>query len=111
MSPPILSRSTVITMRTETSFRDARNTTVARHLGLACCPPPLTTLPAWSDIPRLRKEGEDPYRILNCIIATYGLKEKSVQTCLKAIGAGSSPWIQVSNFLLQTPPASAAASQ
>lgn len=95
LSPPILSRCSVVTMRSETSFRQARNSAVARHLGLPCCPPPLQQLPDLPTLARLRREGEDPYRILDCFIASKGVQSREVQSCVRAIGAGSSPWIQL----------------
>jgi len=57
-------------------------------------------LPAWKDIPRLRKEGADPYELIDQIMAIYGPENRLVQECIRAIGAGSSPWIQLSQFLL-----------
>lgn len=101
LSPPILSRCTVVSMRADTSFRYMRNSTIAKTLGLPCCKEPLTTLPAWNDIPTLRLQGEDPYQVIECILANVGVNSKEVQTCLRAIGAGSSPWIQLSHFLLK----------
>lgn len=101
LSPPILSRCSIISMRSESSYRSMRNMSIARHLGLACCISPLKELPAWKDIPRLRQEGEDPYRILEAILATYGIHNKGVRECYRALGAGSSPWIQVSLFLMK----------
>lgn len=102
LAPPILSRCTVVTMRSEASHRQARNATIAHHIGIVATHPPLQ-LPSWKDIPRLRAEGADPYRILDAITTTYGLHSRPVQECVRAIGAGSSPWIQVSNFLLNAP--------
>ena len=101
LAPPILSRCTVITMRSDSSYRQSRNATIARHLGVVTQPPPLQQLPAWEEIPAMRRAGEDPYRILECILATYGPEHRGVQTCMKAIGAGYSPWIQVSRFLME----------
>jgi hypothetical protein len=37
------------------------------------------------------------------IIEIYGPEMKLVQQCVKAIGSGSSPWIQLSHFLLNAP--------
>ncbi len=104
LAPPILSRCSVITMRSDTSYRQARNTTIARHLALPCCQPPLTTPPSWNDIPALRRAGEDPYRVLDCLVEIYGAEHRQLQECIRAIGAGSSPWIQISKLLLCAPP-------
>ena len=99
LSPPILSRCTVVAMRSEQSYRTQRNTTLAQSMGIIS--PRLTKeLPAWKDIPRLRKEGADPYEVIDQIVATYGPENRLVQECIRAIGAGSSPWIQLSQFLL-----------
>ena len=111
LSPPILSRCNVITMRSESSYRTARNLTLATHLGILQPATPLESPPAWADIPLLRQEGEDPYRILTSIYSTYGLADKDVRECFRAIGAGSSPWIQVTKFLLKKKSASTVASE
>jgi hypothetical protein len=102
LSPPILSRCTVVTMRSEQSYRTARNQTLAAHMSLTS-PSPSGQLPAWTDIPELRIAGADPYRVIEQIIAAYGPGNRLVQECIRAIGAGSSPWIQLSKFLLTAP--------
>jgi len=99
LSPPILSRCTVVAMRSEQSYRTQRNTTLAQSMGVIS-PSRTKELPAWKDIPRLRKEGADPYEVIDQIVATYGPENRLVQECIRAIGAGSSPWIQLSQFLL-----------
>jgi DNA polymerase III delta prime subunit len=99
LSPPILSRCTVVAMRSEQSYRTKRNTTVAQSMGIIS-PRRTSELPAWKDIPQLRKEGADPYEVIDHIMAVYGPENRLVQECVRAIGAGSSPWIQLSQFLL-----------
>ena len=99
LSPPILSRCTVVAMRSEQSYRTQRNNTLAVHMGLTA-PDEIKEIPAWTEIPRLRKEGADPYRVIDRIITEYGASNPHVQECIRAIGAGSSPWIQLSQFLL-----------
>jgi DNA polymerase III delta prime subunit len=100
LSPPILSRCTVIPMRSEFSYREQRNQSIARHLNLNINPPPLQNLPAWSEISALRRQGEDPYRILQLLIQTLGAgRNKKLQECIRAIGTGSSPWLQITNIL------------
>ena len=99
LSPPILSRCTIIAMRSEQSYRVKRNTTLAQSMGIIS-PRCASELPAWKDIPQLRKEGADPYELIEQIIAVYGPENRLVQECIRAIGAGSSPWIQLSQFLL-----------
>jgi hypothetical protein len=104
LSPPILSRGTIVTMRSEQSFRTSRNMAVASHSGLLTKSKETNELPAWQDIPRLREQGEDPYEILQNIIAHYGIQDIQVQKSMRAIGSGSSPWIQITKFLLNTTP-------
>jgi hypothetical protein len=100
LSPPILSRCTLVTMRSEQSYRMIRNSTLANHIGITSSNKKRDTLPVWQDIPQLRREGEDPYQILDLILHRYGLETKAVYECVKAIGSGSSPWIQISKFLM-----------
>ncbi len=103
LSPPILSRCTVVTMRSEQSHRVLRNKSIATHIGLSVAKPKGDELPVWSDIPRLRMEGEDPYEIIEKILEVYGPSNRMVQECIRAIGSGSSPWIQLSEFLVNMP--------
>lgn len=104
LSPPILSRCTVVAMRSEVSYRSLRNTALARSLGLLHHTPAVATgLPAWNDIPLLRQQGEDPFAILEGFFTKYGPRHKDIQECYRAIGAGSSPWIQMSKLLLRLP--------
>jgi DNA polymerase III delta prime subunit len=103
LSPPILSRCTVVTMRSEQSHRVLRNKSIATHIGLSVAKPKGDELPVWSDIPRLRMEGEDPYEIIEKILEVYGPSHRMVQECIRAIGSGSSPWIQLSEFLVNIP--------
>lgn len=101
LSPPILSRCNVVSMRAETSYRHRHNMDVALSLGLPVEVEQKGPLPAWHMIPRLRKEGKDPYSILQQLIETYGPHHRGIQECMRAIGAGLSPWIQIGQFLLQ----------
>jgi DNA polymerase III delta prime subunit len=103
LSPPILSRCTVVSMRSEQSQRALRSAAIAAHIGLSSRVE-LDELPAWKDIPKLRMEGEDPYKYIEKIVEIYGVQSKLVQECVRAIGSGSSPWIQLSEFLLNAPP-------
>jgi hypothetical protein len=90
-------------MRSEQSYRTIRNIAIATHLGLSITPTLEKDLPDWQDIPQLRRDGINPYYLIERITEHYGLENKMVQECLRAIGAGSSPWIQISNFLLNIP--------
>jgi DNA polymerase III delta prime subunit len=104
MSPPILSRCSIVSMRSDKSYRVLRNRALAEHLGLIK-PQMVSPLPTWDQIPILREQGDDPYAILENIIKTYGIAHVDVQDCVRLCGAGSSPWIQVSRFLLNVRPA------
>jgi DNA polymerase III delta prime subunit len=99
MSPPILSRCSIVSMRSETSYRTLRNKSIAAHLRLV--EQSETRVPTWKEIPALREAGKDPYAILDAIVETYGIQNTDVQDCLRQIGSGSSPWIQLSQFLLR----------
>jgi DNA polymerase III delta prime subunit len=104
LSPPILSRCTIVSMRSEQSYRTNRNKTIAGAMGILTDSPRMNELPAWKDIVQLRKDGSDPYKILDLIIQLYGAEDILVHECIRAIGSGSSPWIQISHFLLRAPP-------
>jgi DNA polymerase III delta prime subunit len=106
LSPPILSRCTIITMKSDKSYRKARNSSVATYLKLIS-PDEDMTIPAWTDISVLRVKGVDPYMILDRLIEHYGIDSVELQECIRAIGAGSSPWIQLTKFLMATAAAAA----
>ena len=103
LSPPILSRCTIITMRAENSYRVTKNKVIARHLGII--DDSQAAIPLWSEIHLSRKRGENPYAILDAIVAANGMDNPDVQECIRAIGAGSSPWIQLTQFLIKVRPA------
>jgi hypothetical protein len=86
-------------MKADYSFRLAHNESIAKRLGLSCCSASLLQPPLWSDIPAARKAGEDPHAILQACIAADGIQTPALQGAIRAIGAGSSPWIQVANYL------------
>ena len=104
MSPPILSRCSIVSMRSDKSYRVVRNRALAQHLGIIK-PSELAGIPTWDQIPQLRERGEDPYAIIELIVKTYGIANRDVQECIRLCGGGSSPWIQLSQFLLQVRPA------
>ena len=104
MSPPILSRCSIVSMRSDKSYRTLRNRTLAESLGLIQ-PSVQEDLPTWQQIPKLRAQGMDPYAIIDNIIKTHGISNKDVQECVRLCGAGSSPWIQLAQFLLNVRPA------
>jgi len=94
LAPPILSRCTVVPIRSSTSYRQAANEATAARLGL---PREETESPVWTDITRLRKEGKDPYRILKGLLAA-DINDVDLQEAVRACGAGSSPWIQLATY-------------
>ena len=93
LSPPILSRCTVVTMRSEQSHRGLRNKSIGNHIGLSVAKPNGGELPVWSDIPRLRMEGQDSYEIIEKILEVHGLANRLVQEFLRAIESVYFPWI------------------
>jgi len=101
LSPPILSRCSIITIRSEKSYRKSRNIIMAKHLGVLPTRDTECSIPAWTDICKLRIQGADPYLILDTLIEHYGIESVELQECIRAIGAGSSPWIQLTNFLIR----------
>ncbi len=109
LSPPILSRCTIVSMRSENSYRTTRNHALAHSLGVLTQAPPFKQIPAWKDIPAARRRGEDPYRILDTLINHFGIQHQALQNCMRAIGAGYSPWTQITNFLFLHGPGAAGA--
>jgi len=102
LSPPILSRCTVVPMRTSSSYRKQRNDTIASHMGIRSSQSKESeAIPGWRDIPRLREQGEDPYALLERLLRIYGPMNTDLQEVIRAIGAGSSLWIQLSFFLMR----------
>jgi len=95
LSPPILSRCTIISMRSDTSFRRARNEGLAAALGIP--KEAEATLPDWTGILELRKQGVNPYKILTGLMA-QNYNDVELQEAMRACGAGSSPWIQLSLY-------------
>lgn len=113
MSPPVLSRCTIVTMRSDTSIRAQTIFHKAVQLGLVTAKlqsdmdsQNLGNPISWKDIPALRKQGMDPYAILNMVVqnkSSMALKtaNKDAIETYRAVGAGSSPWIQLTNYLVQ----------
>lgn len=98
LSPPILSRCQIISMSSNTSFRQKKSLEVAKRFGLIS-DESYTTIPSWKEVTTLRREGADPYAILQKCIQTYGIQNEMLQECIRGIGSGSSPWIQLTKFL------------
>jgi DNA polymerase III delta prime subunit len=87
LSQPVLSRCLLITMNQEQSFRKQRNYGIAASLGLL----PKEDIPEAS-ISELRRRGADPYTVLDSL--------KNNTDCLRAVGSGKSPWIQLAYHTL-----------
>jgi hypothetical protein len=98
LSPPILSRCQIISMSSNTSFRQKRNLEIAKRCGFHV-QETFKEVPSWKDIVKLRKQGSDPYAILRKCIEVYGIENTHLQDCIRGIGSGSSPWIQITKFL------------
>lgn len=98
LSPPILSRCTLINMPSKISFRKGRNLEEARRLGLIRASASLEN-PKFEDIPRFRQEGIDPFEVFEHCFKKYGWENKTLQRCITAIGSGASPWAQLAYFL------------
>ena len=94
MSSPILSRCTIISMKSDKSFRSEKNLQKAIHLGLITSSPKIT--PTLKDLPALRLKAEDPYKLIESVC---NFNSKDTIKSIKMIGAGSSPWIQLANIL------------
>lgn len=98
LSPPILSRCTIVNMTSKISYRKAKNIEEGKRLGFIK-PIQLPANPTWQDIPRLRQEGLDPFDIFEQCFTKYGWDDKLLQTCVAAIGSGASAWAQLAYFL------------
>jgi len=97
LSPTILSRCTVVNMKSKESFRKVKNTELAKRLCLL--KPQAATALAAQDIPRLRREGVDPFSVFEAYTNAEGWTNPLLQRCLAAVGSGSSPWAQLAVFL------------
>jgi hypothetical protein len=100
MSSPILSRCTIVSMKSDKSFRSEKNLQKAISLGLLSITP--LDSPTLNNLPALRKSAEDPYKLIEKFLETnssHVTVSKSAMKSMKMIGAGSSPWIQLANIL------------
>jgi hypothetical protein len=55
----------------------------------------------FKDFPDLRKAGDDPYVILNTLLLNSETASSDLIEALRAIGAGSSSWIQLAKYLMR----------
>lgn len=102
MSSPILSRCTVVSMKSESSYRSRMNNQKAIQYGLIGMATPITyNTIKFKDLPALRRAGEDPCAILNSFLGKSDEIPKELIEAIRAIGAGSSPWIQLAKYLMR----------
>lgn len=99
LSPPILSRCIPINMNATQSFRFQKNLAIANKFNLVPVNDihDISTLTI-NDIISLRKNGQDPIELIYLLANYYNWDYNSTEM-LKKIGAGYSPWIQLTHFL------------
>jgi replication-associated recombination protein RarA len=102
MSSPILSRCTVVFMKSETSYRLRNNYQTAAQHGLIHASRLDYGALTFKDFPALRRAGEDPYTILNTLFLQIEPISEDLMEALRAVGAGSSPWIQLAKYLMRS---------
>lgn len=105
LSPPILSRCTVVSMRSDTSIRKQTNYQRTIALGLLSFEESNSPmLHSWTDIPALRMTAADPYGLFQDLFKESPIKSATQLSAIetqRAIGAGSSPWIQLASYLMR----------
>jgi DNA polymerase III delta prime subunit len=103
MSPPVLSRCTIIQMNSDISFRSQQKSTLAYSLGLFNNVSPQQSLDTitWRDIPALRKAAVNPYQYIDNLLKRDGVLNAHAIEAIRAIGSGSSPWIQLAVYLMR----------
>ena len=91
MSSPILSRCTVISMKSDYSYRLKKNNQVAINNGLLPLNKPLYDSIQFKDLPVLRTSGADPYQIFDLFISKsenpLGMSKELVEA-IYSIGTG-----------------------
>ena len=104
MSSPIMSRCTIISMKSDYSYRSKINTQRAVQTGLLTPSKQNYNSIQFKDLPVLRTSGADPYQIFDSLISKsedpLGMSKELVEA-VHAIGAGSSPWIQLAKYLMR----------
>ena len=102
MSPPVLSRCTVIQMNSDTSYRLQQKRGLAASLGLLDESEPIPDSITWKDIPALREAGIDPHQCIDKLLkfGSGSISPAGVEA-IRAIGGGSSPWIQLTQYLMR----------
>ncbi len=99
MSPPILSRCTIVSMKSNSSFRQQQNIQKAMAFGLLK-QTQIPNLNSWKDIPAARINGHDPHDLIEKYILSDNLSMDGIEA-IRAIGSGSSPWIQLTLYLMR----------
>jgi len=87
-------------MKSESSYRSRNNQHKAIQYGLIRNSNTLGTI-TFKDLPALRRAGEDPHAILNSFLTSSNDISKELIEAIRAIGAGSSPWIQLAKYLMR----------
>ena len=99
LSPPILSRCISINMNATQSFRLQKNISIANKFGLVIKKPTIDINSlVLKDIIVLRKNGVDPIELIYNLATHYNYDSNS-REMIKKIGAGYSPWLQLTYFL------------
>ena len=99
LSPPIISRCIPICMNNTTSFRMQKNMAIAIHNNLIKVLPEINyNTINYKKIIELRKQAYDPYIIIYKLADKYAWN-KDILEIVKKIGAGYSPWIQLTYLL------------
>lgn len=99
MSPPILSRCTIVPMKSNSSFRQQNNVRTAVAFGLLK-QTQFPKLNSWRDIPAARANGHDPHDLIEQHILSGDINKEGIEA-IRAVGSGSSPWIQLTQYLMR----------
>jgi hypothetical protein len=107
LSPPVLSRCTVVPIKTDISIRQQMQ--IQRAFSLGLIPSNLTVgleqhHYSWRDIPALRASATDPHVILQTLLKETPIlsaKQTDLVEMIRAFGAGSSLWIQLANYWMR----------
>ena len=99
MSPPILSRCTIVPMKSNSSFRQQQNVQKAVVFGLLK-QTQFPKLNSWRDIPAARANGHDPNDLIEQHILSGDINKEGIEA-IRAVGSGSSPWIQLTQYLMR----------
>jgi replication-associated recombination protein RarA len=98
LSPPIISRCIPININVTQSFRYQKNMNIANNYNLIEKNNIDITTLSIKDIVQLRKNAYDPIELI-FLLANYYDYDYNYTEIIKKIGAGYSPWIQLTYFL------------